>query len=303
MLREHRVTLAVLFAFVGFGSIACHAESAPGVPKMSSPVEGTAVADARSQTEADSPTPFSTQPGVVLSRQEIDVRPPTSARVLEVSVHPGQRVAAGDVLARLDTREAEADLRVAKADLRALRAERKALRLSLDAAQRERETTAGLHERGVLSQHEADEAALKQGQARAALAGVDARIHGLEAQVAQVRADIQERELRAPIDGVVAGVPVAEGERVDPVTVVVRLVAADGMRVRFAVDPSARGEWRPGQPLQVRDPERVTDHPATVRSVAPEIDPAAHQVFVDATLDDPTTALLVGLAVWVEPRG
>lgn len=298
MRRLSRLLLALALA-------ACDLEAE--AERDSAPVatlhEGVADDACSTTVRADTPNgEASGRPGVVLSREEIEIRPPAAARIMEISVRAGDLVAPGDVIARLDATDAVTDLRIAKADLRALQGERRALQLSLDAAERRRSKTEALRAEGFVSEHEADATSLEADEARAAVAQVDARRRGIEARIEQVRAILDDQWLRSPIAGVVAALPVAAGERIEPGSVVARLLTAEAMRVRFAIAPAARATFAPGRGVTVRSPELAAPLRATVVSVSPEVDPAADLVFVDAALDDATLSLTVGLGVAVDPQ-
>ncbi len=244
------------------------------------------------------------QAGVVVSDQEVDVAAPGAARVAEVTVQVGDTVVAGDVVARLDTSAAQAELDVARAELAGLRIEREAEAADAQALDDELGRTRELREQGIVARHEVTDARRDRDRARASVKRVVARIAGVEAHVRHLEGVVAAHELTAPDDGVVAAVPAVVGDLAGPTTTVVRLLSLGKMRVRFAVEPENRQRWPLGQRVVVRP-----DHPgagprsldAEVVAVAPQIDPAAHLLFVDARLLDPTVTLPDGLSVWVSP--
>jgi membrane fusion protein, multidrug efflux system len=173
--------------------------------------------------------------GEVLAARALSLRAATGGRVVEVAdaFVDGGRVAAGDVLFRIDPAEAEAALARAMADLSVAEAElgdaEAALLLERDelaAAERQR----GFREQALARQRdlaaqglgttpdlEAAELAAGQAEqavlsARASLAGAEARIASAEAGIARRQIDLAEAErtladtvLRAAFDGALAG--------------------------------------------------------------------------------------------------
>src|SRR4051812_48345710 len=77
-----------------------------------------------------------------------------------------------------------------------------------------------------------------------------------DAQVAlsalqQEYGDQPRRTLVAPFDGIVSGIPVAQGARVQPGTALVTLTRRDGLVVTVGVEPAQRRRLRVGQPAQL----------------------------------------------------
>jgi Multidrug resistance efflux pump len=129
--------------------------------------------------------------------EDVELTTRVSGVVESVLVEPGQRVAKGSVLLRLDDTVLRARLDEATAE--AARAQADA-----DDAGREQGRAQELFDRTVSSSSELEAAALRLARAQAALAAAQARL-------AIARRNLADAELRAPFDGVVKSVPGAPG--------------------------------------------------------------------------------------------
>lgn len=103
-----------------------------------------------------------------------------AGELLELNVSPGQRVSEGDVIARIDDRNAQSELDSARSRLGLAQAQLERMRYTL--------------ERGAVSQSQYDEA---ESEWRAARATFE-----------QAQEQLSHTQLRAPYDGVIAQVPV-----------------------------------------------------------------------------------------------
>lgn len=132
--------------------------------------------------------------------------------VREVRVSEGQRVAAGDLLAELDTRAAAIALRAAEAELAEAQARRTALDARRTAQLRQTERMRRAAKEQAISPQALDET-------EAALAALTADLRLGEAALAQATAkmetaryEMEQRQVRAPVAGIVARRNVKAGD-------------------------------------------------------------------------------------------
>ncbi|MDP9045050.1 MAG: efflux RND transporter periplasmic adaptor subunit, partial [Pseudomonadota bacterium] len=88
--------------------------------------------------------------------------------------------------------------------------------------------------------------------------------------------------LTAPFDSVVAGVPVAQGDRVQAGATILQLARTDSLRVQIGIDPAQSRRVRPGTPATLVPIAITSDHPTpiavTVASVQDMVDPKTQLV-------------------------
>jgi RND family efflux transporter MFP subunit len=173
--------------------------------------------------------------------QRYVVSAPLAGVVREISVRPGDEVAAGQVLFALDTRRLRAEARAAEA-------EREQLRLELAEAEREVDRAEELYDRTLIAMRE-----LELSRIRRAL--VAAQLARAEAELQKVRVDLEDSQIRAPARARVLSVAVSVGEAVSPALappVLGTLGTTDTMRAGITVDASTAARLQPGQPARVR---------------------------------------------------
>jgi RND family efflux transporter MFP subunit len=132
--------------------------------------------------------------------QRLELGTLVSGVVSEVSVHPGQSVAAGSVLLKLDDRGFRAEVDRARAVL----ARSEALS---DEAVREDERAQELYDRTMLSDHERQVVQIARVEAESALAEAKARL-------AQAQLDLERSRLKAPFAARVLAVNATPGQAV-----------------------------------------------------------------------------------------
>ncbi len=147
-----------------------------------------------------------------VERTMLELAAPVSEELVEVPVHLGARVAAGDVVAKLDTTVAEAELAAAEAGLAAAEA-------AVVETGQEYERTARLLRSKVGTQQQRDRARRLYDEALAQVAERKARI-------AQAEKRLENLTLRSHAGGIVDQLPFEVGERV-PVGGVVAVVRSD----------------------------------------------------------------------------
>jgi len=213
----------------------------------------------------------------------VDLSSRVGARILEVAVREGARVAQGDLLVRLDCADPEAQLAEAEARLAASRSQAVAARAQSQASQRSR----GAAERQAarLSALPADVAAASIDQTQASAAGLGhqteaaeaqaaaaaAQVRAAEAAVARVRLLAGECEIRAPRAAEVATLPHEAGELVAPGALLVRLVDLSEVKATFYLPNAEIGAAKPGaRAIVVADAWPGEEFEATVRTVALE---------------------------------
>ena len=160
-----------------------------------------------------------------------------SEHVSEILVQEGDRVQAGQLLARLDNTYLQTSLERARADLVALQAEAHAAALSYQRIK-------SLAARKLASAEEAEEADAKS---RAASAHVVAA----EAVVAQAEQALKDAQLYAPMDGVIRDRIVEVGDFVSPQTPVLTLALLDPVWVRTYLPETELGKVKPGTPAHI----------------------------------------------------
>jgi HlyD family secretion protein len=203
---------------------------------------GGELVDTGTVTRRDVLRSFVTASGEIVATRFADVGSSVMGRVVELLVKEGDRVATGQVLARIDAVQAQSDAQAAAAQIAALEAEQigardqiAVARSELDlATARAAETTSALERArqlsaaGLLPAAEQDAAVAAAGAAdaqvraaKAAIARAEQTLAAAGRRVAQARAQatraqdvLAKTSITAPIDGVVSRLQVREGEMV-----------------------------------------------------------------------------------------
>lgn len=206
--------------------------------------------------------------GAFAAEESVMIRPEAEGVIETVAFDEGQHVEAGTLLVRLRDGEERAMLAEAEAQL--------------ELARQEYERAKTLAARRSLSQSELDRA---RAQMEVAGARVDRR-----------RVELEQKEVRAPFDGVLGSRLVSPGDRVDHEIDIVQIDAIERLRLLFTLPEMAVGLVRIGYPLEIS----VAPYPGeTFRGeiyfIAPTVDPQNRRLTVKALVPNENHRLRPGL--------
>jgi RND family efflux transporter MFP subunit len=171
---------------------------------------------------------------VTNARHDLKLGFTVGGRVDRIAVEPGQSVQKGDVLMELDNKEGKALIKIyqARADSGA---QIKVAKERANLAQTEYDLIIEREEREVYDEggKRRRKAELAVAEAELEVAKMQQKEAGLQLEQAQARAD--RYLLKAPMNGIVEQLIVNEGEVVEQLKPVLRLVVADPLRIDAAV--------------------------------------------------------------------
>lgn len=228
--------------------------------------------------------------GRIRPRLQVDIRPAIGGELIALPFDVGDRVAANQIMARIDDAPEIAAIAEAEASVQAQNA-------ILKQAQRD---LARFEELGPFATKREVE------QRRLAVEEGARELSRRRASVVQAREQRDRRVLRAPFAGVIMERPVDPGQTVSPDSIIYRFADLSSPEVSVEVDEIYAAEIRPGMTAQVSLPGSAKVLRAEVAHVEPRVDPAtgARPVrlrLLDAALDVPS-GLTVTVNLLIERR-
>jgi membrane fusion protein, multidrug efflux system len=146
--------------------------------------------------------------------------------------------------------------------------------------------TQRLHTAGLLSQQLATRDQLAQ--ADKAVSDAQATLDALQRD----GAGHTTQTLTAPFDGIVAAIPVAQGDRVQPGTALLNLTRLDGLVVTVGIEPSDRARLHAGQPVHLSRLSDGTAIEGRVLRLDGVLNPKTREI--DADISVPSGAVISG---------
>jgi HlyD family secretion protein len=242
MLRKALLALVVL----GLPAAIAYSRRPQGTP-----VETTKI------SKRDAFRSYVTASGEIVAKRYADIGASVMGRVVSLSVKEGDRVKAGQVLARLDPVRAASDVAAAQAGVKALGDDLKAAEARLAEATLTAERNATLVEQGLLPKAQGDASSAALDTARAQLSAIKSRTEQARAQLRGVSDSLAKTSVVAPIDGIVTRLQVREGEMVviglqnQPGTTLMRLVGTTGLNAELKVAEADALRLKLGQKARV----------------------------------------------------
>ncbi|MGE0454499.1 MAG: efflux RND transporter periplasmic adaptor subunit [Vicinamibacteria bacterium] len=206
--------------------------------------------------------------GSVAAVQGVTVSADLPGLVSELSFDSGRVVAAGEILARLDTRQEQAQLAAAQAQL-------ELTRLNLGRAQ-------GLVDQGVVARADYDRAVAEHRQA--------------EARVGEIEATIDRKQIRAPFSGLLGIRQANLGQYLNGGDPVVPLQSLDPIYVNFSVPQQDGARLRAGSDVRI-EAEGAGSFSGQITAVDSVVDEATRNVQAQATFRNPAGRLRPGMFV------
>lgn len=223
--------------------------------------------------------------GIVRSRIEVKIAPKLNARIMEIPVHPGERVKKGAVLARLDDR----DLRAAS---NAAQAAQAAAQAQAAQAQAEEKRIIDLYQKQAATRQNYD-AVLAQAKAARAMANQATS----SAQQSQVM--LGENILYAPFDGIIGERLQEPGDMGLPNQPIVTLLKPDDLRLEAAIASHCAETIQLGMAVTVRIDALHQTLTGKIDEIAPETDPQTRSQAIKISLPH-TPGLQHGQFGWLE---
>lgn len=228
--------------------------------------------------------------GVVAARTETDLGFPLDGTIAERRVETGDRIAAGDSLARLDTDDLDAQVRAAKAGVDVATAR-------LRSAQSETDRSSALKTRGADSANRLDDA-------ERALTAAEAALEQAKATLAQAEDLRNLATLSAPQDGVILTTYADVGASVSAGQPVVRLAEAGGREVQIDMTEAAVAGLDETTPFTVTLlANSAVSAQARLRRIDPVAVASTRTRLVHLTLQDPPDGFRLGALVQVRLAG
>jgi membrane fusion protein (multidrug efflux system) len=210
------------------------------------------------------------------------VKSHSQGTVLEIRVHEGDRVRAGELLARIDPRNLKAELDSRVAALRKSEAD-------LVLATKNRDNSVRLLDQKLISQNAFD-------QTEATYESSVANKQAAEAQVRMAEIALNDTEIRAEFDGVVATRTAQVGERVMPDSPLLSLVDLSTMELEALVPMADIPSIKAGQAAHFKvDGFGEREFSGRVERINPQAQTGIRSLTVYLTVANPDAALKGGM--------
>ena len=204
--------------------------------------------------------------GNVMPDEEVSLAFETSGKVTEILFQEGSFVHKGDLLAKINDEPLQAELRKQEAQLK----------LFQDRMFRQN---------ALLEKEAVSEEAFQEAQANLA---------GLHAEIDRVKANIAQKELRAPFDGVLGLREVSLGAYVSPTTPIVKLTKMNPLKIEFSVPERYSGVLKVGARLDFTVEGDLEERTAKVYATDSRVDMDTRTFTVRALYDNSDGALFPG---------
>lgn len=211
--------------------------------------------------------------GVIEASTLVSVGAEVSGSIETLNVALGDTVKAGDVVAKIASRDQEVAVKSAEASLANISAQRKQQAASLDQARVDLERAEKLRPQELISDADYQTAQLAVTTAEAQLEALDAQVQQAELTVESAKLDLERTTIIAPIDGTVVSVEVEAGQSLNAnssTPTVVKIANLDKMVVKAEISEADVPRVEAGQRVYftiLGDPDSQID--ATLRTVEP----------------------------------
>ncbi len=204
--------------------------------------------------------------GTVRSRDEVEISPRITARVVKVEVRSGDTVKKGELLLILAGEELKAAARQARETVESAKA-------ALELAKKEAERAAQLLEKGVMPKSDYDRAMATRQQAGAGLAA---------AEQAELRAEaaLDYATIEAPMDAVVGEKNVDTGDLAAPGNILLRLFDPARLLLEVPVREGLVRQVQVGTEVRFTVPALQRTVAGKVEEVVPSVDPQSRTFLV-----------------------
>jgi len=246
--------------------------------------------------------------GYVTARRQATVSAKITGRVETVLIEEGQRVKAGDILARLDATDADAELALLRAQSDAATALLADLEVQIRQATRDAARQTELAARKLTSTQNLEDAGTRLASLRARLSSQQRQLTVAARGVAKAEVALANTVIRAPFDGVITVKAAQPGEIVSPIsagggftrTGIGTLVDMSSLEIEVDVNEAYISRVRDGQPVTAMlnaYPDWTL--PAHVITIIPTADRAKATVKVRIAIDTQDPRIVPDMGVRV----
>ena len=230
----------------------------------------------------------------------VDIAAGDPGVITQIPISEGDIVKEGDLLVKLDSAVLEAALKVAELRAKAVGAQR-AAEAELKLRQERVGQLSHLHSRGHATLRELTRAETDFHVAQARLLAIKEDVEAQKLECEKIRAQIDRRNVRSPINGIVAEVKREVGETylaTDPV--LVRLVQLDQLKVQLSAPQEAISKLRTGESVELSFPETDRKTSGKIEVISPINDAGSSTTKFIVVIDNRQGELRSGTRCLVE---
>ena len=231
--------------------------------------------------------------GYVVAQRKAAISSKATGRLEWLGVTEGSRVKAGEVIARLDSRDVIAQAQSAEANVRATRAALSQAQAEEWEAAAQLKRNQDLLAKGFVSQAVVDTAKARADRAVAGVANAKAAIGVAEANARNAEVAVDYTQIRAPFDGVIVSKSANVGDMVTPFSsaadskgAVVSMADMSTLEVEADVSEASLAKISVGQPCEITlDALPETRFRGRVSRMVPTVDRAKATVMTKVQFD------------------
>jgi RND family efflux transporter MFP subunit len=206
----------------------------------------------------------------IRSLESTTIQPQVEGFARRIFVRSGDRVRRGQPLVQIDPEKQQASVSTWESTRAAREADVGYAKQQLDRMQT-------LHSAGAVSRAELE-------QAETAYKTAQAQLNAIQSQIRESQVELQYYRVTAPMAGIIGDIPIREGDRVTPSTLITTIDAGRGLEVYVNVPLERAVDLRPGLPVELLDSNGKVIATNPITFVAPRADDATQSVLVKATL-------------------
>jgi RND family efflux transporter MFP subunit len=270
----------------------------PAAAASTAPISASSPAPAPAPAPPD-PKSFSTS-GPLVAEQQADLGAERDGRIVEIDVQIGDRVKAGQLLARLDDRMLQAACAAQKARIAATEAEVRNWKAEQESARADLRRADVLLKSNILSQENWEVSKYKVDETTAQVERYQSEQVAAEADLNATEVQLDQSRIVAPFAGVVGRSSVRPDQQVKTGDALFWITAEAPLHVLFTVPETLMASFAAGRPLDLT----TADYPGLhqqghIFRVSPVVDPASGSVQVIGAVDHPSPQLKPGMTMQV----
>lgn len=237
--------------------------------------------------------------GPIVVENQLDIAALRDGVVVEIYVQPGNRVQAGQLLAKLDDRQISADVEAASAKVRSIeanllnwKAETKVLQTDLERAKK-------LWEANVLTKEALEHAQYKEEADEYEVQRESESLNNARDTLKSLQLEKDKTRITAPFDGVVARRYIRTGQKVSVGDRLFWVSAMAPLEVKFTLPERYLSKLRQGQNVTITsaDIPAQVQYTAKITQISPVIDPSSGTIEVLGKVEGSAPQLKPGMLV------